>query len=185
MSHSDIQYVPISEVQTHPDNPRFIRDDRFRLMVQSLRECPEMFIMRPLICSDRTGNLIVLGGNMRLRAAKELGYSDVPVIIVHGLDEKQEREYMVRDNGHYGEWDYDLLSGWTDLELNDLGADIPDDWLIDDDMSQDEGGDVKDKVPSITIKMNRKQYDRYQKYKNTQGISSDTDIIWALLERVC
>lgn len=183
MNHSDVQYVPIKTLMNNPDNPRFIRDERFRQMVQSLRDCPEMFKVRPILCSDRTGKLVVLGGNMRLRAAKELKYEKVPVIVLHGLDEKQEREYVIRDNGQFGEWDYDLLSSWDDLPLDDLGVNLPGDWLIDEQEEDNDTGTKKGS--SIVLKFSQNQYDRYIRYRHTRNSEDDTAIIWSLLEKIC
>ena len=125
----EIIYLPIGNIKVNPDNPRLIRDAKFKSLVKSLKDCPSLFDARPCICSDRTGNLVIMGGNMRYLAAKELKYSEVPVIVMPGLTEAQEREIVVKDNGAFGEWDFDLLSGWSDLPLTDWGIDLPDDWL--------------------------------------------------------
>jgi DNA modification methylase len=125
----NIQMLPIGAVTLNPDNPRTIKDSSFRRLVKSLQDAPRLFNARPLLCSDRTGKLIVLGGNMRLRAAIELKYGEVPVIIMQGLSEDQEREVAIKDNGAFGEWDYELLANeWSDLPLSDWGVDLPEDW---------------------------------------------------------
>ena len=129
MKH-EIIYLPIGKLKPNPDNPRLIRDANFKRLVKSLKDCPQLFDARPCICSDRTGDLIVLGGNMRLMAAKELKYSEVPVIVMSGLTPEQEREIVVKDNGeNFGEWDFDLLANWSDEPLKDWGVDLPEDWL--------------------------------------------------------
>jgi hypothetical protein len=129
MKH-EIIYLPIGKLKPNPDNPRLIRDANFKRLVKSLKDCPQLFDARPCICSDRTGDLIVLGGNMRLMAAKELKYSEVPVIVMSGLTPDQEREIVVKDNGeNFGEWDFDLLANWSDEPLKDWGVDLPEDWL--------------------------------------------------------
>jgi len=125
-----IEHLPIGKVQPNPDNPRFIKDDAFHRLVKALADCPDLFEARPLICSDRTGDLIVLGGNMRLRAAQELKYKDVPVIVMKGLTPDQEREVAVKDNGAFGQWDFEALANaWDDLPLVEWGVDLPEDWL--------------------------------------------------------
>jgi DNA modification methylase len=127
-----IDHLPIGKVRLNPDNPRQIGTKEFMSLVKSLKDCPDMFEARPLLVSDRTGESIVLGGNMRLRAAQKLGYNEVPVIILPGLTEAQEREITIKDNGAWGEWDFDALANaWSDCPLKDWGVDIPADWATD------------------------------------------------------
>ena len=101
-----IEHCPICDVHLNNKNPRVIKDEAFKRLVKSLRESPDLFEARPLLCSDRTGKLLILGGNMRYLAAKELNYTEVPVIIMHGLSEEQEKPIIIRDNGGFGEWDF-------------------------------------------------------------------------------
>lgn len=123
-----IQYIPINRARANPDNPRTLKSDAFKRLVKSLSECPDLFDARPCICSDRTGELIILGGNMRHRAAQELKYKQIPVIIMQGLTEAQEREIAIKDNGEFGEWDFDALANsWADLPLVDWGVPMPKD----------------------------------------------------------
>jgi DNA modification methylase len=127
-----IEYLPIGAVQLNGDNPRVIKDEAFKRLVKSLQESPELFRARPLLCSDRTGRLIILGGNMRYLAAKQLKYTSVPVIILQGLTEAQEKSIIIRDNGTFGEWDFSVLaSTWSDLPLEDWGVELPKDWLAE------------------------------------------------------
>ncbi len=131
-----IEHIAIDKIGLNPSNPRFIKDDAFRRLVKSLQDCPQLIEARPLICSDRTGMLICLGGNMRLRAAKEIKYKEVPAIIMNGLTEDQEREIAIKDNGSFGDWDYEALANeWSDLPLADWGIDLPEDWLDDQTIS--------------------------------------------------
>ncbi len=121
-----IQYLPIGNIRLNPSNPRTIRDHKFKNLIKSLETCPDLFKARPLLCSDRTGELIVLGGNMRLRAAKELKYKEVPVIIMSGLTEEQEQEIAIKDNGAFGEWEFEALANeWSHLPLKEWGVDVP------------------------------------------------------------
>lgn len=117
--------LPIEQVKPNPNNPRKISGPAFERLVKSLQDCPDLFEARELLCSDRTGETICLGGNMRLKAAARLGYKAVPVVILHGLTEKQEREIVLRDNGSFGEWDFLALEDWKDLPLAELGVDLP------------------------------------------------------------
>jgi DNA modification methylase len=155
MKH-EIIYLPISKLKPNPDNPRLIRDANFKRLVKSLKDCPQLFDARPCICSDRTGDLIVLGGNMRYLAAKELKYKDVPAIIMSGLTEDQEREIVIKDNGEtFGEWDFNLLANWSDEPLTDWGVDLPEDWLAWD------KGEPADAEPQI---------DRAEELNKTWGV---------------
>ena len=99
-----IEWLPILKVRPNADNPRTIKDVSFQRLVRSLKECPELFEARPLLCSNRTKKLVVIGGNMRLKAALELGYETVPVITMCGLTKSQEKEISIKDNGTFGEW---------------------------------------------------------------------------------
>ena len=125
-----IELMPIEAVNLNPCNPRTIKDEAFKRLVKSLADCPALFDARPCICSDRTGELVILGGNMRLRAAQELKYKKVPVIVMSGLTSEQEREIAIKDNGDFGEWDFEALANsWSELPLVDWGVDLPEDWL--------------------------------------------------------
>jgi hypothetical protein len=142
-----IQYLPVGDIHLNPDNPRLIKDASFRRLVKSLQDAPDLFRARPLLCSDRTGELIVLGGNMRFRAALDLGYKEVPVIVMSGLTEAQEREIAIKDNGIWGEWDMDALANtWGDLPLTDWGVVLPESWLksLDDKLPEAGSGIEKD-----------------------------------------
>ncbi|MBN1547256.1 MAG: DNA modification methylase [Syntrophaceae bacterium] len=128
----NIEYLPINNVRLNEKNPRLIKDPAFKRLVKSLQDSPELFKARPLICSDRTGELIILGGNMRYLAAKELHYTEVPVIIMTGLTEDQEKAIIIKDNGTFGEWDFSILeSDWSDFPLEDWGVDLPENWLTE------------------------------------------------------
>lgn len=122
-----IEYLAINTVKLNPDNPRQITRAKMALLIKSLQECPSLFDARPLLISTRTGENIIIGGNMRYRAAKDLKYEKVPCVILPELTEAQEREIAIKDNGSFGVWDYDILANqWSDLPLSDWGLDIPD-----------------------------------------------------------
>jgi len=126
---------PIHRVKPNPENPRSIRDDQFEKLVKSLKDFPDMASVRPLIINDDN---IVIGGNMRLRAMKEAGWSDVPVIKVEWSAD-QQREFIIKDNLGFGEWDWEALANdWDATELNDWGLNVPefDEASIDDDTSE-------------------------------------------------
>lgn len=115
------------QIQDVPKNPRFIRDEKFNKLKQSLQEDPEMLELRELLVYPFNDKYVVLGGNMRLRAAKDLGYKEMPVKVVpEDFDAKKLRAIVMKDNIGYGEhsWD-DLSSEWDVEELQDWGLDIP------------------------------------------------------------
>lgn len=114
--------VSIKKIQQNPDNPRIIKDDKFKLLVKSIKEFPKMLELRPIVV-DR--DYVVLGGNMRLKACQEAGLNEVPIIIADELTDKQQREFIIKDNVGYGEWDWDVLANeWDELELNDWGLEV-------------------------------------------------------------
>ena len=124
-----VNKVKISEVKTNPKNPRFIKDDKFRKLVKSIEEFPQMLEIRPIVVDE---NNIVLGGNMRLKACKEAGLKEVFIVKAEGLTELQKDEFIVKDNVGFGEWDWDMLANEWDAEsLNDWGLDVPLETQID------------------------------------------------------
>ena len=148
MNKYKIENIPIGRVKLNEKNPRFIKDAEFKKLVKSLQECPQLFDARPLLCSDRTGELIILGGNMRYRAAMELGWKTVPVIVMRGLTEAQEKEIIIKDNGAFGKWDMQVLAAdWAELPLDDWGAELPVNWMdagkeaVEDDFDADAAAD--------------------------------------------
>jgi DNA modification methylase len=117
-----IKKVKISEVIANPNNPRLIKDDKFKKLVKSIQDFPDMLNVRPIVVNQ---NMVVLGGNMRLKAIKEAGHTEVAVEIVD-WNEQQQKEFIVKDNVGYGEWDWDdLANNWDAQELTDWGLDIP------------------------------------------------------------
>jgi len=118
-----IQNVPINTVKANPNNPRIIKDDKFAKLVKSINEFPQMLKLRPIVVND---DMVVLGGNMRLKACKEAGLKDIPIIKASELTEQQQKEFIVKDNVGYGEWDWnDLANNWDADQLQDWGLDIP------------------------------------------------------------
>ena len=124
-----MESLPISKVRPNSDNPRYIKDEKFKKLVQSLRDFPEMANVRPIVVNK---DMIVLGGNMRLKAMQEAGWSEVPVQVVDWSEEKQRR-FIISDNVGFGEWDWDELANtWDAEELNDWGLDV---WKTEDFLS--------------------------------------------------
>jgi DNA modification methylase len=118
-----IQKVKITEVIANPNNPRVIRDDKFKKLVKSINEFPEMLELRPIVVNDE---MVVLGGNMRLKACKEAGLKEVHIIKASNLSEAQQAEFIIKDNVGFGEWDWDMLANeYDEQDLKDWGLDLP------------------------------------------------------------
>jgi DNA modification methylase len=118
-----IEEVKLTEIKANPNNPRIIKDDKFKKLVKSIQEFPEMLKLRPIVVND---DMVVLGGNMRLKACKEAGLKVIPIIKASLLTEEQQKEFIVKDNVGYGEWDWDdLANNWDAEQLTDWGLDIP------------------------------------------------------------
>ena len=115
--------VNIAAVKENPDNPRFIKDAKFKKLVKSIKGFPEMLEKRPIVVDE---DMVVLGGNMRLKACKSAGLFEVWVDIAEGWTEDQKREFIVKDNVGFGEWDWDILANeWNTEILSDWGLDLP------------------------------------------------------------
>jgi len=113
----------INEIKPNPSNPRIIKDDKFKKLVKSIQDFPQMLELRPIVVDE---NNVVLGGNMRLKACIEAGLKDVPVKQAKELTEEQKKEFIVKDNVGYGEWDWDdLANNWDEQLLTEWGLDIP------------------------------------------------------------
>jgi hypothetical protein len=112
--------LKINELVLNKSNPRIIRDEKFKKLVKSIKEFPEMLELRPIVIDEDN---VILGGNMRYRACKEAGLKEVPVKKTENLTEEQKNEFIVKDNASYGEWDWDILA--NEWEINDL-----EDWTI-------------------------------------------------------
>lgn len=139
-----VSKVKISEVKTNPKNPRLIKDDKFKKLVKSIQEFPQMLELRPIVVDE---NNIVLGGNMRLKACKEAGLKEVYIVKAENLTELQKDEFIVKDNVGFGEWDWDMLANeWDTEKLDEWGLDLPVDLSVteleaeEDDFSVPEGG---------------------------------------------
>ena len=119
-----ITTVKISEVKANPNNPRTIKDEKFKKLVASIKGFPEMLSLRPIVVND---DMVVLGGNMRLKACKEAGIKEVPIIKASDLTDEQQKEFIIKDNVGFGDWDWDMLANEWDVEqLQDWGLDVPD-----------------------------------------------------------
>ena len=167
-----IQNVPINTVKANPNNPRIIKDDKFAKLVKSINEFPQMLNLRPIVVND---DMVVLGGNMRLKACKEAGLKEIPIIKASELTEQQQKEFIVKDNVSFGEWDWDdLANNWDVDELTEWGLDIPgfvNEEIIpeveEDDFDVPEGGIETNIVPGDLFEIGQ--------HKLLCGSSTETD----------
>jgi hypothetical protein len=115
--------VKISEIKPNPNNPRLIKDEKFAKLVNSIKGFPEMLEIRPIVVNS---DMIVLGGNMRLKACKEAGLKEIPIIFADDLTEDQQREFIIKDNVGFGEWDWEMIANeWDSEQLQDWALDLP------------------------------------------------------------
>ena len=118
-----IKKVSITEVKPNGSNPRIIKDPKFKQLVQSIQEFPEMLELRPIIVNS---DMVILGGNMRYKACMDAGIKEIPIMIADSLDEAKQKEFIVKDNVGFGEWDWDVLANeWDVEELAHWGLDLP------------------------------------------------------------
>jgi hypothetical protein len=145
-----IQTVKTKDIIANDTNPRVIKDDKFKKLVQSIKDFPQMLQLRPIVVND---DMVVLGGNMRLRAVQEVGLKEVPIIKASDLTPEQQKEFIIKDNVGFGEWDWDILANeWEPELLTEWGLDV---WqqpveidysLLDEEDLSDELSDMADGV---------------------------------------
>jgi ParB-like chromosome segregation protein Spo0J len=139
--------VDIQKVRSNPKNPRIIRNEKFKKLVKSIQEFPEMLDLRPIVVDK---DMVVLGGNMRLKACIEAGLKEVPILVADNLSAEQEAEFIIKDNSSFGEWDWEILANEWDVDsLNEWGLDLP--TLMDEPSYEDLIGDDKAKPATMKI----------------------------------
>ena len=171
------QTVKINEVKSNPNNPRIIKDDKFKKLVASIKELPQMLELRPIVVND---DMIVLGGNMRLKACKEAGLKEIPIIKASELNEEQQRAFIIKDNVGFGEWDWDALANeWDAEQLEEWGLDVPNfDGVeldaVEDDFDAPEGGIETDIVIGDLFEIGE--------HRLLCGDSTDSDAVAKLMD---
>ena len=160
----EVKKVSINSIKTNPDNPRIIKDYKFSKLVNSIRQFPQMLELRPIVVNNKN---VILGGNMRYKASIEAGLKEVFIVQADNLTEEQQKEFIIKDNVGFGEWDWDLLANdWDSSELEEWGLDvwqpptdadysILDDLDVDEEMSTMEDGVKK----AIQIEFDIEHYD--------------------------
>jgi hypothetical protein len=180
------EVVKISKIKKNPNNPRLVKDDKFKKLVQSIKDFPEMLKIRPIVVNE---HMVVLGGNMRLRACKDAGLKDVPIIQASELTEKQQREFIIKDNVGFGEWDWDMIANeWDAGEMNQWGVDV---WQPEEEVDYsvledlDLSSTLQDKEQSvkraIQIEFNAEHYDEAFKLIS-ESRNQGKDVGWITLQ---
>lgn len=141
--------VKISEVKSNPDNPRLIKDDKFHKLVKSIKEFPKMLEIRPIVVNSE---MVVLGGNMRLKACKEAGLKEVTIIFADDLTEEEQKEFIIKDNVGFGEWDWDMIANeWDIVQVEDWGLDIPDFGIKEELSAEEDDYEIPDEVKTDIV----------------------------------
>jgi ParB-like chromosome segregation protein Spo0J len=178
-----MQIVKISEVKPNPKNPRIIKDGKFQKLVKSIQEFPDMLNKRPLIVfTDVDNKYVVLGGNMRLKACKEIGLKEIPIIVADEWTEEQKNEFLIKDNVGFGEWDWDSLANeWDSEKLDDWGLDIPNFNNVDY-SEKNEEIDIDSLDETMTIKLNFTETEYWTVKQQLSEIAATPEqAIWKLL----
>jgi hypothetical protein len=135
--------IKLSAIKQNPNNPRSINKDKFAKLVKSIEEFPRMLELRPIVLNKDN---IVLGGNMRLKACKHIGLTEVPVVYADDLTEEEQRQFIIKDNVGFGDWDWELLANeWDVSDLAVWGLDL---WQPEEDADK-ELTDVSDKINDV------------------------------------
>jgi len=173
----NIEWVKTKDIIPNTENPRIIKDDKFKKLVQSIKDFPEMLEIRPIVVNNE---MMILGGNMRLKAIQEIGIKEVPIIKAENLTEQQQREFLIKDNVGFGEWDWDALANdWDPAELNEWGLDVPNMDLTEleaeeDDFDVPEGGIETDIVLGDLFEIGE--------HRLLCGDSTDSDAVARLMD---
>ena len=175
-----VQKIKISKITQNANNPRLIKDNKFKKLVKSIQDFPEMLRLRPIVVDE---NNVVLGGNMRLRACKEAGLKEVWIEKVENFTEEQKEEFIIKDNVGFGEWEWDMLANqWDNTKLGEWGMDV---WQPEKEIDLDEffKEDTTEKENTNTIVLQYTDED-YQQVNNlfTKFKGSKESIVLNLLK---
>lgn len=182
-------HLNTGQIKDVPKNPRFIKDERYEALKKSIEDDPEMLQLRELVAYDNNGELVVILGNMRYRAMKELGYKDAPVKVLPAeTDAKKLRAYIQKDNIAFGQNDWDLLGNeWDVEELQDFGLECeflnPSNFDDADSFDDLEEGAFQNKIAeesevfSITFNFPKEHEEEINNYVNETGKPAIVDMI--------
>jgi len=141
--------VKINSIKTNPKNPRLIKDDKFKKLVNSIKEFPQMLELRPIVVDE---NNIILGGNMRHKACIEAGLKEVYIVQAKDLTELQKDEFIVKDNVGFGEWDWDILANeWDTDKLQDWGLDLPLDVSVQELEAEEDNYEIPNEITTNIV----------------------------------
>jgi DNA modification methylase len=161
--------ISISKIKPNPDNPRIIKDDKFKKLVQSLKDFPEMTEVRPIVVNKE---MMILGGNMRLKAMQEARWKEVPVTVVDWPEEKQ-KEFIIKDNSNFGDWDWDTLANeWDEIKLEEWGLDLPE--LKIDEVKEDDY-EIPDEIETDIVKGDLFEIGQHKLLCGDSTISTDVE----------
>lgn len=189
----NIEKIKVSEIKPNPSNPRTIKKEQLDKLKKSIMDFPSMLDLRPIVVDE---NNMVIGGNMRLRALKELGIEEVSYIKVNNLTKEQKEQFVIKDNLNYGEWNWDVLQAdWNLFEIDNWGLDLPS-WLNDDEKEPEFDEDINhnylqtyinSKVKQIVMFLSAEQYEEvinsFDKIMENEGLESNTEVILFLMEK--
>jgi len=184
--------IELKLINANPNNPRTIKKNQLEKLKKSISEFPEMLELRPLVVDE---DMVVLGGNMRLKALKELNFTQVPYIQVLGLTDEQKQQFVIKDNVNYGDWDWGVLqNSWNVDGLGDWGLDVPE-WVIDgdtepeidlDELDQALNKYIDGKIKQITCYFDTKEYDvmikKLEYIKDKEKLENHTKVLQYLTE---
>jgi len=168
-----LEVVKISDIKPNPSNPRVIKDDKFKKLRQSIIDFPQMLEIRPIVVND---DMIVLGGNMRLRACQDAGIKEVHIVRASNLTPDQQKEFIIKDNVGFGEWDWAMLANDFDLsELDDWGLYVPEASSVDIDSFFEDSKDKTEPKSKIVLEYTQEDYDKViEAFKEHDGTKEDT-----------
>jgi len=145
----NIQKVKLSEIKSNPNNPRIIKDDKFHKLVKSIQEFPKMLEIRPIVVNQ---DMIVLGGNMRLKASKEAGLKEVFIVKADDLTEDEQKQFIIKDNVGFGEWDWEMLANeWEADLLEEWGLDVPDFGITEEPSAEEDDYNMPDEIQTDIV----------------------------------
>ena len=188
-----VKKIHISKIQENKKNPRVIKGYKFEKLVKSIKDFPKMMELRPIIVNDQN---VILGGNMRYKAAVEAGLNEVFIVQAKNLTPKQQEEFIIKDNSSFGEWDWDILANeWEIKELSDWGLDLPKIYF-DEDKEPEIDKDIFDheldtyinaKIKQITLYFNADDYEKaiddLQKIREKENLEDNTQVFKFLIDK--
>lgn len=145
----NVKKVKLSEIKNNPNNPRILKDDKFKKLVKSIQEFPKMLEIRPIVVNS---DMIVLGGNMRLKACKEAGLKEVPIVLADDLTEDEQKQFIIKDNVGFGEWDWEMLANeWEADLLEEWGLDVPDFSVTEEPTAEEDDYEMPDEIQTDIV----------------------------------